>query len=107
RLSEIKPIEVQFQLGDSPPMILHVKNPLLDQWLLEARVSYPVSDLFFSILPRYRAAQKAAEAQHYNAVAQANTVALNAREAFYNYARARATLLVARSSLAQTEAQLK
>ena len=70
-------------------------------------MSYPVSDVFLSILPRYDAAQKLVEVQRYNARVQANTVALNAREAFYNYARTRATLLVARSALAQTEAQLK
>jgi hypothetical protein len=44
-------------------------------------------------------------AQELSVRAEAANVALQAREAYYNYARARATLLVARSGLAQSEAQ--
>jgi outer membrane protein len=105
----------------SPPPTVHIKipfpnpampqdvtlqKPVVDQYLLQARVSYPVSDLFFAILPRYRAAQENIKAQELNERAQAQTVALQAREAFYNYARARAALMVARSGLAQAEAQM-
>lgn len=112
-LSHTDPIEFSFRpkpdaMNPNPmSTTLQVRNPLFDIWLLQGRVSYPLSDLFFSILPRYSAAQKSAEAQRYNIAAQANTVALSAREAYFNYARARGALLVARSSQAQTEAQLK
>jgi outer membrane protein TolC len=80
---------------------------LVNQYLLQAKVSYPVSDLFFQILPRYRAAQETARARELSARAESFSIALQAREAFYNYARARAALLVARSALAQREAQLR
>jgi outer membrane protein len=80
-------------------------EPPPNQYLLQARLSYPVSDVLLQILPRYRAAQESAEAQALNAQAVAANVALQAREAFYNYARARAALLVARAAVAQTEAQ--
>jgi outer membrane protein len=76
-----------------------------DRYALEAKLTIPLSDMFLQILPRYRAAKDIAEAQRLSAQAEEQTVALMAREAFYNYARARASLLVAQSSLAQTEAQ--
>jgi outer membrane protein len=75
--------------------------------LFLARVTYPVSSLFFSIIPRYKAAQKSAEAQKLQSKVQAQTVALQAREAYYNYARARAGLMVAKSGQAQNEAHQK
>jgi outer membrane protein TolC len=84
-----------------------ITPPLVDQFLLQARVQYPVSDLFFQVLPRYEAAKQTARAQVLTARAQAFTVALQGREAFYNYARARAALLVGRSAVEQTEAQRK
>jgi outer membrane protein TolC len=106
--SKVGPIRFRAEsTSGGMPIEFEVTPPLLDQYLLQAKVSYPVSDLFFSILPRYKAAKRAVEAQQYNTAAEGNTVALNTREAFYNYARARAALLVARSSQAQTEAQLK
>ena len=77
----------------------------LDQFLFQARLAIPLSDIFLTILPRYRGASYAADAQALNAKAEAASVALLGREAFYNYARARAALLVARSSLEQSEAQ--
>jgi outer membrane protein TolC len=79
--------------------------PVPDQYMLEAQLSYPVSDVFLRILPRYRAAKRAADAQALSAKVEAQSVALQTREAFYNYARARAALLVAQASLAQSQAQ--
>lgn len=76
-----------------------------DRWLLEARVTVPVSELFLQILPRYSAAIEAAEAERLTARAEEQSIELLAREAFYNYARARASLLISRSSVAQREAQ--
>ncbi len=77
----------------------------LDQVMFQARLAVPLSDIFLTILPRYRAAEYAADAQALNARAEAASIALLGREAFYNYARARAALLVVRSSLEQSEAQ--
>ncbi len=72
--------------------------------LLEARLTWPVSALFFSIIPQYKAAQKTADAQRLQSRVQASAVGLQAREAFYNYARTRAALMVAKSAQAQAEA---
>ncbi len=76
----------------------------LNQGLFEARLVYPVSALFFSVLPRYRAAMAAADAQKIQVKVQEQTIASMAKEAYYNYARSRATLMVARAALAQAEA---
>jgi outer membrane protein TolC len=109
RLSDQDPARFAFTLtdamGNSTTMTGTQETPLLDQYALQARLSYPLTDLFFQILPRYRAAQDTAEVEGWNEKARAREVDLQAREAFYEYARARAALEVARSGLAQSEAQ--
>jgi outer membrane protein TolC len=76
-----------------------------DVMALTARLTYPVSDLFFSVLPRYQAANKLAELQKVREIAHNQTVALQAKQAYYEYARARAVLLIAQAALGQNEAQ--
>lgn len=75
--------------------------------LFQARLNWPVSALFFSILPRHDALNKAAEAQRLQTHVQRQAVRLQTREAYYNYARARAALMVAKAALAQAEAHRK
>jgi len=76
---------------------------ILDQLTLRASLQYPVSDVLLSILPAYESARTSEEAARLRVEAQRQDVALQARETFYNYARARAALAVARSSLGQAE----
>ncbi|MBN1652184.1 MAG: TolC family protein [Deltaproteobacteria bacterium] len=76
----------------------------LNQYVFRASVTYPLSDLFFTILPAYRASEGFSEAQAFSVKAEQHKIALQAREAFYNYALARASLAVARAALAQAEA---
>jgi outer membrane protein TolC len=78
-----------------------------NQGLFQARLSWPVSTLFFSIIPRHDALVKAAESQRMQTFVERQTVALRTREAYYNYARARAALMVAKATLAQAEAHRK
>lgn len=78
---------------------------ILNQYGLRATVSYPVSDLFFTILPAYRATSAIADAQRLQVEAERQTVELQAREAFYSYARARGALLVAEATVVQIESQ--
>lgn len=68
-------------------------------------VSFPVSDVFLEVLPRWEAAQGMAEAQRLRVRAEASKAALSAREAFYRYARARGALAVAR--IAERQAELR
>lgn len=77
----------------------------LDQFMLEARVIYPVSSLFFSVLPRYRAGMLAADAEKLQRNVQEQQISVMAKETYYNYARVRAALMVTRAALAQAQAQ--
>ncbi len=78
---------------------------LLNQLALRATLSYPITDVLLSILPAYEGASSQADAAALQAEVQRRDVGLRAREAFYSYARARASHAVARSSLAQAEAR--
>ncbi|HKP58001.1 MAG TPA: TolC family protein, partial [Polyangiales bacterium] len=73
----------------------------------QASLQWPVTAFFFSIIPRYKAFQKQADAQRLTSRVTAQSVGLQARETYFNYARTRAQLLVARSAEAQTEAHRK
>ena len=77
---------------------------LLNQYALRASVSYPVSDLFFSILPAYRAQESAVVAQQAQIDVEARQVALRARETFFEVARARASAFVAQQAVVQVQA---
>lgn len=77
---------------------------ILNQYALRASVSYPVSDLFLTILPAYRATNHFAEAERTRGEAERRTVALSAREAFFSFARARGASVVAASAVQQVEA---
>ena len=83
-----------------------IKFPV-NSGLFQARLNWPVSALFFAILPRHDALLKAAEAQRLQKHVQIQAVRLQTREAYYNYARARAALMVAKAALAQADAHRK
>ena len=78
---------------------------LLNQYAFRASMTYPVSDLFFSILPGYRAAQTAADAQRAQIAVQERGVGIRAKEAFYELARARFALDVSDKAVEQVEAR--
>jgi outer membrane protein TolC len=112
RLSEHDPAEfgripMDFFGPGFPPedRVLTPGKSISDLFSLKAQVAYPVSDVFLKVLPSHDAAAQTVDAQQLSAKADEASIALAAREAYYNYARARATLAVARTSLAQTEAQ--
>jgi outer membrane protein len=93
----------RFSEVDLPPMFASYNLPL-NQYAFRGEITYPLSDLFFTILPAYRAAEGFTEAQALSVNAEKQKVALQAREAFYNYALARASLAVAQAALEQVEA---
>ncbi|MBX7190863.1 MAG: TolC family protein [Sandaracinaceae bacterium] len=78
---------------------------LLDSVSLGAEIRYPVSDVFFQVLPSYEGAERAVDAQETQMQATASAVSQQAREAFYTYARARAATAVAESTVRTIEAQ--
>ncbi|MBK6810328.1 MAG: TolC family protein [Sandaracinaceae bacterium] len=77
---------------------------LRNQYALTASISYPLTDLFLTILPSVRAADAALDAQQVQAAVEQRSVALQAREAFYEHLRAAAALGVALDARARAEA---
>ena len=78
---------------------------ILDQFSIGGTLSYPISDVFFQVLPGYEAAERGVDASESQLRARASEIAQNAREAFYNLARARAAHAVAVSTITTIEAQ--
>jgi outer membrane protein len=78
-----------------------------NQGLFQARLSWPVTALFFAVIPRHEALLKAAESQRLQMYVERQAIKLRTRESYYNYARARAALMVAKAALAQAEAHRK
>lgn len=78
---------------------------LLNQFAIGGTLSYPLSDVFLTVLPAYEGAERAVDASRAQVRTRASEVAQQAREAFYNYARARAAVEVARTAVMAIEAQ--
>lgn len=78
---------------------------LLNQYGLRASLTLPVSDIFFTVLPSYRAANTAVDAQEAQRTVEERAVSLRAREAYFELARARGGRIVAERTVAQTEAR--
>jgi outer membrane protein TolC len=72
-----------------------------DRFQVVGTLTFPVSDYFLEIWPRYEAASGFAAAQALTIEGEASRVALAAREAFYQYARARAALMVSEVAVEQ------
>ncbi|RLB52542.1 MAG: hypothetical protein DRJ42_14570 [Deltaproteobacteria bacterium] len=77
---------------------------VLNQWSLRGSLSYPVTDLFLTIMPSYNAVEGFADAERLQIDADRANVDLRAREAWYGHVRAQATLAVALAAQRQTEA---
>jgi outer membrane protein TolC len=78
---------------------------ILDNFAFRASLTYPVSAVLLSVMPAYEGAQQGLRAAEHQIDSQSNDVAYNAREAFYNYARARGGLAVATIAVQQAEAR--
>ncbi len=76
---------------------------LRNQWSFIGRVGYPVSDLFSTILPMYRAALSMTEVSEAQVQVEEYTVAWRARQTYFEYVRARASRVVAEKSVEQMQ----
>jgi outer membrane protein TolC len=107
RLSEHEPARIaNGTLGDTPLMLDSIES-IPDIFVMQARLTVPLSELFLEVLPRYDASKRLAEVQALSEVSERESVALRAKQAYYEYARARAAKLIAEAALAQNEAQLR
>lgn len=77
---------------------------LRNQYAFTASVSYPLTDLFLTVLPQVRATDAALDAQRIQTEVERRSVEVQAREAFYEHVRAAAALRVAQDALGQAEA---
>ncbi len=77
---------------------------ILNNYVLRATATLPVSDLLLTILPGYRAAEAAVEVAEAQAEADRILVAHRARETYYQLARARGALVVAEKAVDQVTA---
>lgn len=78
---------------------------ILDNYSFTGALAYPLSDAFLSILPALWGAEENVRAAQHSVDAERETVAYSAREAYYNFARARGALAVAQISLEQAESR--
>lgn len=96
-------------LGIDPPMIETGSSRLFNlprnNYSLSAGARWPISDVFLRAWPAYKAAVGMAESQKTQTEVSEAIVELNARTAFYEYARALAEQAVAAQALKQAEAQ--
>lgn len=80
---------------------------ILNNYLLRATVTLPVTDYFLKIMPTYQAVDFNADVSEYQRQAEIERIALRAREAFYNYVKAEASIKVAQDSVKHLEDYVK
>lgn len=76
---------------------------LKDRYSVSSTLTFPVSDYFLELWPRYESAKGIAAAREYSVEAVRARVALSAREAYYAYARTRAAFAVQNLVVEQAE----
>jgi outer membrane protein TolC len=79
---------------------------VVDNWSLEAQVVVPISDYFLRINQVYSAATKSREAARLDVVSANAKASTEGKLAFYNWARARASVVVAEQSLETAKTHL-
>ena len=80
---------------------------LTKQYSFDATLNYSFTDSLAEALPAYRAAKKNKKAAEQQLDAELNNVAFDARQAYYEFARAKAGVGVAESAVESAEAQRK
>jgi len=79
----------------------------LNQYTLQASLLVPLSDYVFRTWQQHESALLSYESAKWNAEVTRIGAAADAKVAFYNYLRARGTVIVARSAVGQASAHLK
>jgi len=76
---------------------------LKNRYAVTSTVTFPVSDYFFELWPRYQSSKGFEKARAIRVEAERSRVALSAREAYYAFARARAAAAVQRRAIDHAE----
>ena len=97
RYSRLSPVDnPTFNIPGLGPLTF---RSLTQQLASDATLSYSFTQSLAEAMPAYRAAKKSKVAAKYQIAAENNNVALDARQAYYEYARAEAGLAVANFAL--------
>ena len=79
---------------------------VLNNWLFQATLSVPISDYFLRINQNYTAATHARDAARYDIASAKTKSAADGKIAFYNWLRAKGTLVVAKLALEDQKTHL-
>jgi len=82
-------------------------QPILNQYSVAASVSLPITEIFLTIIPTYKATQKLKQVADLQREAQKLQISYDSRVAFYEYARLRGSASVARASVRVREAGVR
>ncbi len=82
-------------------------SPVLNQWTLQMRATMPITEIFLTIIPQYKAVKSQAKVAENQRDAQKLQVSYDARTAFWDYARLRSNIAVARASVRVRESSLR
>jgi len=80
---------------------------VLDNWLLQATISVPISDYFLKIDQNYTAATRSADAARWDVVTARTLSASNGRVAYYTWLNARGAVIVAVQALNDQKTHLR
>lgn len=97
-------------LGFNDPRNLSAKSPfqpVLNQWSLQMRATMPITEIFLTIIPQYKAVKSLAKVAENQRDAQKLQASYDARVAFWDYARLRGNVSVAKASVRVRESALR
>ncbi|MFK7989762.1 MAG: efflux RND transporter permease subunit [Sandaracinaceae bacterium] len=80
---------------------------IVDQFVFEATLDVPISELFFTLVPQLEAAERGVDVERAAREVAQQTTALRAREVYYGLARARALEALATSRVADAQETLR
>jgi outer membrane protein TolC len=80
---------------------------VLDNWLLQATISIPISDYFLRIDQNYSAATRSQDAARWDVIGAKTTSAANGRIAYYTWLNARGAVVVAVEALNDQKTHVK
>jgi outer membrane protein len=100
-LAALPPVDPNRPPGASP------FNPILDQWAVTVRGTMPITEIFLTIIPQYKGVKGLAKVAENQRDAQKLQVSYDARVAFWDYARLRGNVSVARASVRVRESALR
>jgi outer membrane protein TolC len=92
---------------DPPPSTKSPFTPVYNQWTYQVRATMPITEIFLTIIPQYEGVKGLAKVAENQRDATKLQVSYDARVAFWDYARLRGNVSVARASVRVRESALR